>query len=67
MGNNFVALSPLVPKHRMHYQKTFIFHPGSSFGESNRKQGLNLYLGQRLLRLTCSIYATLGIKFFQGE
>ena len=35
--------NPLVPKHRMHYQKTFIFHPGSSFGGSNRKQGLNLY------------------------
>ena len=37
------TVNPLVPKHRMHYQKTFIFHPGSSFGESNRKQGLNLY------------------------
>ena len=55
--------NPLVPKHRMHYQKTFIFHPATSFGNSNRKQGLNLCLGQRLLRLTCSIYATFGINF----
>ena len=35
-------LNPLVPKHRMICQKTFIFHPVSSFGKSNRKQGLNL-------------------------
>ena len=26
----------------MHCQKTFIFHPVTSFRESNRKQGLNL-------------------------
>ena len=47
----------------MHYQKTFIFHPDTSFGKLNRKQGLKLCCGQRLLRFTCSIYATLGIKF----
>ena len=47
----------------MHYQKTFIFHLDASFGKSNRKQGLNLCGGQRLPRLACSIYATLGIKF----
>ena len=56
-------VNPLVPKHRKHYQKIFIFHPDTSFGELNRKQGLNLCNGQRLLRLACSIYATLGIKF----
>ena len=55
--------NPLVPKHRKHYQKFFIFHSDTSFGELNRKQGLNLCNGQRLLRLACSIYATLGIKF----
>ena len=60
---NYFRLNPLVPKHIMHYQKTFRFHPGTSFGKSNRKQGLNLCLGQRLPRLTCSIYATLGIMF----
>ena len=57
------SLNPLVPKHRKHYQKILIFHPDTSFGELNRKQGLNLCIGQRLLRLACSIYATLGIKF----
>ena len=36
------CFNPLVPKHRMYYQKTFIFHPDTSFGKSNRKQGLNL-------------------------
>ena len=35
-------LNPLVPKHRMHCQKTFIFHTVTSFGKSNRKQGLIL-------------------------
>ena len=59
----FTLLSPLVPKHRKHYQKFFIFQPDTSFGELNRKQGLNLCNGQRLMRLACSIYATLGIKF----
>ena len=47
--------NPLVPKHRKDYQKNFIFHPDTSFGELNRKQGLNLCNGQRLLRLACSI------------
>ena len=60
-------INPLVPKHRMHYQKTFIFPPDTSFGKSNRKQGLNLCCGQRLPRLACSIYATLGIKFSRHD
>ena len=34
--------NPLVPKHRIHYHKTFIFDPDTNFGKSNRKQGLNL-------------------------
>ena len=38
----YFNINPLVPKHRMHYQKTFIFHLDTSFGKSNRKQGLNL-------------------------
>ena len=41
-GLSEASLNPLVPKHRMHYQKTLIFHPDTSFGKSNRKQGLNL-------------------------
>ena len=32
-GDLVYKFNPLVPKHRMHYQKTFIFHPCSSFGE----------------------------------
>ena len=42
---------------------TFLCHPVISLGKSNRKQRLNLCWGQRLQRLTCIIYATLGIKF----
>ena len=59
----FDVNNPLGPKHRKHHQKIFIFHPDTSFGELNRKQGRNLCKGQRLLRLPCSIYATLGIEF----
>ena len=58
-NNGGKRVNALVPKHRMHY------HPDTSLGESNRKQGLNLCWGQRLPRFPCCIYmyATLDIKF----